>query len=61
MRSLSGAQQNEDHESIALRWAANKAQPEEEYLVAFMCSPTQFKVVRFERGNREQQIYTAEA
>jgi hypothetical protein len=61
VRSLAGVPQDEDHEPIALRWAAGNALPDEEYLVAFKCSPTAFKVVRFERGVCEHQIYAVGA
>lgn len=61
LRSLAGVPEDEDHEPIALRWAAGIARPDEEYLVAFKCTPTEFKVVRFERGISESQVYVAEA
>ena len=61
VKSLAGVPRDEEHEPIALRWAASSAQPEEEYLVAFKCSRIEFKVVRFERGIREHKVYEVEA
>lgn len=61
VRSLAGVPGDEEQEPIALRWAAGIARPDEEYLVAFKCTSTEFKVFRFERGNSESQVYAAEA
>lgn len=61
VRALAGVPGDEEHESIALRWAAGIAGPEEEYLVAFKCTSTEFKVVRFQHGIFESQVYAAEA
>ena len=61
IRALAGVPENEAHEPIGLRWAAGLAKPEEEYLVAFKHSATEFKVVRFMSGTQEHQVYVAEA
>ena len=61
IRALAGVPEDEVHEPIALRWAAGLASSEEEYLVAFRHSDTEFKVVRVLAGNQEHQIYAAKA
>jgi len=61
IRALAGVPESEAHEPIALRWAADLATSEEEYLVAFKHSATEFKVVRFLSGNQEHQVYAVEA
>ncbi len=61
IRALAGVPDSEDHELIALRWAEGLAGQGEEYLVAFRCSATEFKVVRFHEGSVEHQVHAAEA
>jgi hypothetical protein len=61
VRALAGVPEDEAHEPIALRWAAELAKPDEEYLVAFKHSAVEFKVVRFLPGNQEHQVYAVEA
>jgi hypothetical protein len=61
VRSLAGVPEDESHELIALRWAAGIAEPDEEYLVAFRHSPTEFKVVHFVPGGQVHQVYVADA
>lgn len=58
--TLADVPEDEAHEPIALRWAAGLAEPDEEYLVAFRHSPTEFKVVRVCSGGTECQIHIAE-
>ncbi len=60
VRSFAGVPGDEELEPIVLRWAAEIARPGEEYLVAFKYTSTEFKVVRFERGMSESQVYVAE-
>jgi len=57
IRALSAVPLNEQHEPIALSWAANLARQGEEYLIAFRHSATEFKLVRMADGATEHQIY----
>lgn len=60
IRALTGVPNSEAQESIALRWAAGLAESEEEYLVAFKHSATEFKVVHLLSGNEVHQVYAVE-
>lgn len=60
IRVLSGVPEDEAHESIALRWAVQLAAPGEEFLVAFKCSATEFKVIHSRNDNQQCQVYAAE-
>lgn len=61
IRVLSDAPKNEPLETVAVGWAASVVIPEEEYLVAFKHSDTEFKVVHYLSGNKEHQVYVVEA
>ncbi len=61
IRALAGVPADEAHETIALDWAANLAEPGEEFLVAFKHSATEFKVVQSLNGARQHQVYAAES
>lgn len=51
--ALEGVPAGADVEAIALDWAKNGAVGDEEFLVAFKIGPTQFKVIRCDRGSQE--------
>lgn len=60
IRALDGLPSSEDLEEAVLRWAASQTKKvSEEYLVAFKCSISQFKVIRISAGNREHQVFDA--
>src|SRR5580658_8388711 len=61
IRTLAGVPYDEDHASIATDWAADLAMPNEEYLVAFKHSASQFKIMRCVAGQCEHHIYPVEA
>ena len=61
IRSLAGAPDCEDHEQIALRWAAGLAGPDEEYFVVFRHSDTEFKVVDLYEGEPNAEVFPVEA
>ena len=61
IRALAGVAADEPHEPIALHWAANLANPGEEFLVAFKHSATEFKVVQFLDDTRQDQVYAVES
>jgi hypothetical protein len=54
---LEGVPGDVDLEPIATGWAADGAIGDEEYLVAFKVSPTQFKVIRRYSGGMEQGVF----
>jgi hypothetical protein len=60
LRVLEDAPELIDLEPIALDWALDAAEGDEEMLVAFKVSPTHFKVVRRAAGHVEHRIYPAD-
>ncbi len=57
---LAGVPPSVDIEAAATSWAVKKAGPNEEVLVAFPISSTQFKIVRIAGSDREQGTYVVE-
>ena len=60
VRTLVGIPFDEDHASIATKWAADLAKANEEYLVAFKHSASQFKILRCIAGQCEHHVYPVE-
>jgi len=56
IRVLDDAPQEEEHESIATAWAAEVAEDEENYLLAFRASASHFKVVARLDGQLQTQL-----
>lgn len=54
---LEGVLENVDLEPIATCWAAEGAIGDEEYLVAFKISSTQFKIIRRYLGRQEEGVF----
>ena len=60
IKALEGVPPDADAERIeagVLRWAERQAAPDEEFLVAFRISPTQFKIVRRAGGASSEQVF----
>jgi hypothetical protein len=57
---LAGIPPNVDVQAAATSWAVEKAGPNEEVLVAFSISSTQFKTVRIAGNERDEAIYEVE-
>lgn len=55
--ALSGVPDDADVEAVSVEWAAEKAVGEEEFLVAFRISQTQFKVVRRFAGGEDNRVF----
>jgi hypothetical protein len=58
---LEGVPAGIDVEQAALRWAARKAEADEEYLVAFKSSPDRFKIIRRVGGESEEANFAIAA
>ena len=56
---LEGVPPVENLEDIALEWARENAVGDEEFLLAFKISPTQFKVVRRHAGSLNSEVFAA--
>ena len=56
---LEGVPRAEALEPIAIRWAANGAVGDEEYLVAFRVGPSAFKIIRREAGATQEAVFDA--
>jgi hypothetical protein len=59
--ALEGAPGGSDLEAIVLRWASDRAEDGEEFLVAFANGPSRFKVVRVHEGDWEGQEFQVDA
>jgi hypothetical protein len=57
VRSLAGFPSDEDPELPALEWATGVAHPGEEFLVAFKCHASHFKVIRQDGELQESKVY----
>ena len=57
---LEGVPEGADTEKVALRWATDKADGSEEYLVAFRIDANRFKVVRRADDGLESAVFDAD-
>ena len=57
IRSLAGVPVGLAHEEPAMRRASSIAEADEEFLVAFKHSTSEFKVIRIQGPNREEQVF----
>lgn len=56
IRALAGVPE-EDIEAVAVTWGRSLAKPGEELLLAFKYSPTEFKIIRIEGADVEQEVF----
>ena len=61
LRVLEGAPESVDLERIALDWALDAAEGDEEVLVAFRVDAMHFKVVRRAEGAAEHRVYAVDS
>jgi len=62
IRALEGVPSSKDLEGEVLRWAAAlRNNASEEFLVAFKCSASHFKIVRVIGGQDEHHVFDAKA
>jgi hypothetical protein len=59
IRTLADAPANQSIETIAVEWAMSIANPNEEFLVAFKHSASEFRIVRLVGTARESQLFSA--
>ena len=57
IRALADIPENENVESVAIEWGRSIAKPEEEFLIAFKYSPTEFKIVRVAGSDLEHEVF----
>jgi hypothetical protein len=57
VRTLVGLPSDEDPKLMTLEWAADISEAGEEFLVAFKCDVSHFKVIRQVGGSRESNVY----
>ena len=57
VRTLARFPSDEDPELPSLEWAVGIAKAEEEFLVAFKCDASHFKVIRQVGSSRESKVY----
>jgi hypothetical protein len=56
---LEGVPDDVDLEKATIDWATRKADPDEEFLVAFKVDASHFKVIRRAAGSFEEETFTA--
>lgn len=61
IRALADVPEDEDIEATAINWGQSLAKPGEEFLIAFKHSPTEFKVIRLEGSDVEQEMFLVQA
>ena len=57
IRALADIPRDEDTETVAIEWGRSLAKSEEEFLVAFKFSPTEFKIIRVAGRDLEHEIF----
>ncbi len=57
IRALADIPEDEDIEAVAIKWGRTIAKSEEEFLVAFKCSPSEFKIVRVAGHDLEHEVF----
>ena len=57
IRALADVPEDEDIETVAIEWGRSLAKSDEEFLIAFKYSPTEFKIVRVVGRDLEHEIF----
>ena len=61
IRALEGVPPSESPEEATLQWASSIADGNEEFLIAFKCSETEFKIIRCLGSEREHHVFGAQS